>query len=82
MLGKAKVIHLERVFTDSVSAFPQTDRAKAGCNCHALTDVRGVPLAVKTTLANTPDGEVALRLIVAMPPIRGPKGGPRTNQNT
>jgi transposase len=43
-----------------------------------LTDAQGLPLAVKTTPANTPDGEVAVRLLVAMPPIRGPKGRPRT----
>jgi transposase len=43
-----------------------------------LTDAQGVPLAVKTTPANTPGGEVALPLLVAMPPIHRPKGRPRT----
>jgi transposase len=43
-----------------------------------LTDAQGVPLAVKTTPANAPDAEVALPLLVAMPPVRGPKGRPRT----
>jgi transposase len=43
-----------------------------------LTDAQGVPLVVKTTPANTRDDEVALRLVVAMPPIPGPRGRPRT----
>jgi transposase len=43
-----------------------------------LTDAQGLPLAVKTTPANMPDGEVALPLLVAMPPICGPRGRPRT----
>jgi transposase len=43
-----------------------------------LTDAQGLPLAIKTTPANMPDGEVAVRLLVAMPPIPGPKGRPRT----
>jgi transposase len=43
-----------------------------------LTDAHGIPLAVKTTPANTPDSEVALPLLVDMPAIAGPRGRPRT----
>jgi transposase len=43
-----------------------------------LTDAEGVPLVVKTTPANIPDEQVALPLVVDMPPIAGPKGRPRT----
>jgi len=37
-----------------------------------------VPLVVKTTPANTRDDQVALPLLLAMPPIGGPRGRPRT----
>ena len=43
-----------------------------------LTDAEGIPLLVKTTPANTRDDQVALPLIVNMPPIAGPRGRPRT----
>jgi transposase len=55
-----------------------TDRAKAGCKRHVLTDAAGIPLVVKTTPANTRDDQVALPLVVDMPPIAGPRGRPRT----
>lgn len=34
-------------------------------------------MVVKTTPANTRDDQVALPLVVAMPPIQGPRGAPR-----
>ena len=43
-----------------------------------LTDAEGLPLVVKTTPANTRDDHIALHLVVAMPPIPGPRGRPRT----
>jgi transposase len=43
-----------------------------------LTDAAGLPLVVETTPANTRDDEVALPLLVGMPPIAGPRGRPRT----
>lgn len=43
-----------------------------------LTDAAGIPVVVKTTPANTRDDQVALPLIVDMPPIAGPRGRPRT----
>jgi transposase len=43
-----------------------------------LTDAEGIPLVVKTTPANTRDDQVALPLVVDMPPLAGPRGRPRT----
>ena len=43
-----------------------------------LTDAHGIPLAVKTTPANVRDDQVALPLLIEMPPIAGPTGRPRT----
>ena len=43
-----------------------------------LTDAQGLPLAVKTTPANMRDDQVALPLLLDMPPIAGPRGRPRT----
>jgi transposase len=43
-----------------------------------LTDAEGIPLAVRTTQANTRDDQIALSLVVNMPPVPGPRGRPRT----
>lgn len=43
-----------------------------------LTDAQGIPLVVRTTPANIRDDQVALPLVVNMPPIAGPRGRPRT----
>jgi len=43
-----------------------------------LTDAEGLPLAVKTTPANTHDSRMAMPLLAAMPSIPGPRGRPRT----
>jgi transposase len=42
-----------------------------------MTEAEGLPLVVKTTPANTHDNRVALQLVVAMPPLPGPRGRPR-----
>jgi transposase len=55
-----------------------TDRAKAGCKRHILTDAQGLPLVVKTTPANIRDDQLALPLLLDLPPIAGPKGRPRS----
>src|SRR5262249_52645863 len=54
-----------------------TDRAKKGCKRHVLTDAQGLPLVVQTTPANTRDDQVALHVLVSMPPIPGRRGRPR-----
>jgi hypothetical protein len=43
-----------------------------------LTDAEGIPLVVRTIPANTRDDQVALPLLVNLPPISGPRGRPRT----
>ena len=43
-----------------------------------LTDAEGIPLVVKTTPANQRDDQVALPLVLDLPPIAGPRGRPRT----
>ena len=43
-----------------------------------LTDAAGIPLVIKTTPANTRDDQVALPLLINMPPIAGPRGRPRS----
>jgi hypothetical protein len=42
-----------------------------------LTDAEGLPLVVQTTPANLHDSRMMLDLVVAMPPIPGPRGRPR-----
>src|SRR5436309_1812920 len=55
-----------------------TDRSKAGCKRHVLTDAFGVPLVVRTTAANVPDQQQLVPMLEAMPPVRGRRGRPRT----
>src|SRR5437773_8172747 len=54
-----------------------TDRAKKGCKRHLLTDGNGVPLIVRTTAANVPDGSMAITLLDHLPPLHGRRGRPR-----
>ena len=42
-----------------------------------MTDAHGLPLVVQTTPANTRDDQVALQVLVDMPPIPGRRGRPR-----
>ena len=72
LLGKAGAINLERAVVDSASVRAvsermgpnPTDRAKAGCKRHLLTNAQGIPLAVKSTPANTRDDQLALPLLL------------------
>lgn len=43
-----------------------------------MTDAEGLPLVIKITPANTRDDQVALPLLLDLPPIAGPRGRPRT----
>ena len=55
-----------------------TDKGKKGTKRHAVTDRRGVPLAVMLTAANVHDSIVFEELIDAVEPIKGPgRGRPR-----
>jgi transposase len=47
-----------------------------------LTDAEGLPLVVRTTPANTRDDQIALDLVIGMPPIRGPRGRPQIKPKT
>jgi len=42
-----------------------------------IVDGNGVPLAVKTTPANVPDGQMAIPLLDAIPAVAGTRGRPR-----
>jgi len=42
-----------------------------------IVDGKGVPLAVKVTPANVPDGKMAIRLLDAIPAVAGVLGRPR-----
>lgn len=42
-----------------------------------ITDANGLPLVVHTTPANVRDDMPALRMVLAMPAIQGPRGRPR-----
>jgi len=42
-----------------------------------IVDANGVPLAVKTTPANVPDGKMAMPLLDAIPAVEGVRGRPR-----
>ena len=47
-----------------------------------MTDAEGLPLIVITTPANTRDDQIALDLVIGMPPIPGPRGRPRIKPKT
>ena len=54
-----------------------TDRAKNGCKRHLIVDASGVPLALRVTAANVLDGQLAIELLDAIPPVAGALGRPR-----
>ena len=54
-----------------------TDRAKAGSKHHVITDAQGIPLAVRLTGANSHDVTQALKLVDAIPALKGKRGRPR-----
>lgn len=86
-LGKEGGVDLDRVVVDSQSVRAlaggkhtgpnPTDRAKAGCKRHVLTDASGIPLVVQTTAANVNDEKQLPKLLEAMPAVQGPRGRPR-----
>jgi transposase len=55
-----------------------TDRARPGTKHHVLVDGHGTPMAVAVTGANVPDVQQLLPLVVAVPPVRGKPGHPRS----
>lgn len=55
-----------------------TDRGRPGTKHHILVDGQGVPLAVTITGANVPDLMQLLPLVVAVPPVAGKRGRPRS----
>jgi transposase len=57
-----------------------TDRAKRGSKRHLICDARGVPLAVRLTVANRNDSQEALALVDAIPPLQRERGRPRRRQ--
>ena len=54
-----------------------TDRGKAGCKRHVITDAAGVPLVVHTTAANVNDETAVPAMLDALPPVQGPRGRPK-----
>src|SRR5437868_1333910 len=54
-----------------------TDRGKAGSKRHIVVERHGIPLTVRLTAANRPDGSVLTELIDGIKPIKRPRGRPR-----
>src|ERR671933_964470 len=54
-----------------------TDRGKAGSKRHIVVERHGIPLTVRLTAANRPDGSVFTELIDGIKPIKRPRGRPR-----
>jgi len=42
-----------------------------------ITDAKGLPLAVRITPANVPDGRMLVQMLDSIPAIAGPRGRPR-----
>jgi transposase len=53
------------------------DRGRLGSKHHLITDANGLPLACVLTAANVNDITQLLRLVDAIPPVRGRPGRPR-----
>jgi len=53
------------------------DRGRPGSKHHLITDANGLPLACVLTAANINDITQLLRLVDAIPPVRGRPGRPR-----
>jgi hypothetical protein len=85
--GDQRLIDWSRALIDSaISKAPKggeltgpnpTDRRKKGSKHHVITDAQGTPLAIELTGAQRHDTTQMLRLVDAIPPIRGPRGRPR-----
>ncbi|WP_405983288.1 IS5 family transposase [Streptomyces sp. NBC_00872] len=54
------------------------DRARPGSKHHLIVDRHGTPLAVSLTSGNRHDVTQLMSLLDAIPPIRGPRGRPRS----
>jgi len=54
-----------------------TDRGKAGCKRHVITDASGVPPGVRTTAANVNDETPVPAMLDALPAVQGPRGRPK-----
>ncbi|HEV7367922.1 IS5 family transposase [Arenibaculum sp.] len=86
-LGCANAIDWSRAALDSASVPGKkggegtgpnpTDRGKAGCKRHLLTDANGIPLVIRISPANRHDSRLLETVIDAVPPIRQCAGRPR-----
>jgi len=54
-----------------------TDRGKAGCKRHLITDRKGIPLAVRLSPANRYDSQLLEAVIDGVPPVRHGVGRPQ-----
>lgn len=82
-LNEADEIDWSRAVADSaMSGGPKTgpnptDRRKPSSKHHALTDGKGIPLAIILTAANVNDIRELIPLVDAIPAVRGRRGRPR-----
>ncbi|QRN94993.1 transposase [Archangium violaceum] len=75
------LLHWERALVDSAhlrapgggrkTGPSPVDRRKRCCKHHLLTDAEGTPLALELTAANSHDITQLLKLVEAIPPVRG-----------
>ena len=81
------LLHWERALVDSAhlrapgggrkTGPSPVDRRKRGSKHHLLTDAEGTPLSLELTAANRHDITQLLKLVEAIPPVRGKPGRPR-----
>jgi transposase len=81
------LLHWERALVDSAhlrapgggrkTGPSPVDRRKRGSKHHLLTDAEGTPLAIELTAGNRHDITQLLKLVEAIPPVRGKRGRPR-----
>jgi transposase len=85
-LGRAEGIDWSRVCLDSLSVRAKrggeltgpnpTDRGKPGSKYHLVGNRHGVPLVAGLSAANTHDAHLLEAMVDAIPPVKGPPGGP------
>jgi transposase len=75
--GDCRQRFLSRGFWGAHTGPNPTDRAKNGCKRHLIVDANGLPLALRVTPANIPDGQLAIPLLDAIPAVTGLQGRPR-----
>src|SRR5262249_52505080 len=78
VLGRSGRLNLERAVIDSASVRAlkggahtgpnPTDRSKAGCKRHIVTDAAGIPLVVRTGPPDRPYGGSSMQLLGPIPP--------------